>query len=72
MTEQDASLNSDFPAGIGKPARQALFAVGIYRLEQLTEMSEKEVLKMHGVGPKAFGILREALLAKDMKFKGNS
>jgi predicted flap endonuclease-1-like 5' DNA nuclease len=72
MNEYAASLNSDFPASIGKPARQALYAAGIYRLEQLAEMSEKEIIKLHGMGPKALGILREALGAKGLKFKENS
>jgi predicted flap endonuclease-1-like 5' DNA nuclease len=55
----------DFPAGIGVPARRALVGAGYTRLEQLASVSEKDLLKLHGMGPKALGLLREALAAQD-------
>src|SRR5690349_4280731 len=58
---------SDFP-NIGRPATGALTLEGYTRLEQLTKVSEKELLKIHGVGPKAIRILREALEAKGLSF----
>lgn len=60
---------SDLPRAIGAPARRALAAAGIYRLEQLTEMSEAELLRLHGVGPKAVSALREALAARGLAFR---
>jgi hypothetical protein len=42
--------------------------VGITRLEQLTQLTEAEILKLHGVGPKAVGVLRTALSAKGLSF----
>lgn len=60
-------MQSDFPK-IGNPAQQALFAAGYYRLEQLTQVTEKDLLKLHGMGPKALRILREALTAKGLSF----
>lgn len=59
---------TDFPRGIGNPATQALKAAGYTQLEQLTQVTEKELLKLHGMGPKALGILKEALKAKGMSF----
>ncbi len=59
---------SDLPRAIGAPARRALAAAGIYRLEQLTEMSEAELLRLHGVGPKAIRLLREALAERSLSF----
>ncbi|GAA1527509.1 hypothetical protein GCM10009678_06470 [Actinomadura kijaniata] len=59
---------TDFP-DIGKPARGALIHEGYTRLEQLTALSEKELLKIHGVGPKAVGILREALRERGLSFR---
>lgn len=53
----------DLPKGIGRPATQALINAGITTLAQLRRMGEAELLAMHGVGPKAVGILREALSA---------
>jgi hypothetical protein len=59
---------SDFPRSIGRPATNALLAAGYTRLEQLTHVREKDILKLHGVGPKAVTILRETLAAKGLAF----
>jgi hypothetical protein len=61
-------VESDLPTNIGKPAGQALAVAGYNRLEQLAQVSEKEILKLHGVGPKAVGLLRQALAAKGLSF----
>jgi predicted flap endonuclease-1-like 5' DNA nuclease len=63
-----AAMQTDFPK-IGQPALRALTGAGYTRLEQLAEASEDEILKLHGMGPKAMGILREALAAKGLSFK---
>ena len=60
--------DTDFPFSIGKPAGGALKHAGYFRLKQLTKLTEAELLKIHGVGPKAVGILRELLKAKGMSF----
>lgn len=44
---------------IGKPAANALLGAGITTLRQAQQMSDKELLALHGVGPKAVKILRE-------------
>lgn len=58
-----------FPPGIGKPATRALEAAGYTHLTQLTQATETELLQLHGMGPKAMGILREALAAAGKAFK---
>ena len=58
---------NDFPK-IGRPAHQALAAAGYTRLEQLTQVTEADLLKLHGMGPKAIRILGEALEAKGWSF----
>lgn len=58
----------DLP-NIGKPATQALELVGITRLEQLDAWREADLLKLHGVGPKAIRILKEALAEKGLSFR---
>lgn len=59
--------SSAFPK-ISAPAQRALNAVGYDRLEQLTQVSEAELLRLHGMGPKAIGILRQALQEKGLAF----
>jgi len=55
------SLGRDpLPNAIGKPAMRALQAVGIKTLQQAVSLSDEELLKLHGVGPKAVRILRES------------
>jgi DNA-directed RNA polymerase alpha subunit len=51
------------------PAQSALDAAGYTHLEQLTQVTEKELLQLHGMGPKAVRILREALAEKGLSFK---
>ena len=46
---------------MGKVARRELALNGLTRLDQFDGASEKELLAIHGVGPKAIGILREHL-----------
>jgi hypothetical protein len=59
---------SDFPK-ISQPALRALHAAGFVHLEQLTQVGELELSKLHGMGPKALGLLREALTQKNLMFK---
>ncbi|MFC4802891.1 DNA-binding protein [Neobacillus sp. GCM10023253] len=61
--------NSDLPKKLAKPARRALEGAGIFRLDQLSKLSEEEILKLHGMGPKALGQIREALAAKGISFR---
>jgi uncharacterized protein YdhG (YjbR/CyaY superfamily) len=63
------SLETDFPRSIGNPARRALEHAGYTNLKELTKVSEAELGQLHGMGPKALGILRETLKAKGWSFK---
>lgn len=45
---------------IGRPATGALAAIGVTTISQLAGFSEKDLLALHGVGPKAVRLLREA------------
>jgi predicted flap endonuclease-1-like 5' DNA nuclease len=46
---------------MGAPATRALAAAGYTELSQLADVSEEELKALHGVGPKALRVLREAL-----------
>jgi len=59
---------SEFPK-IGAPATRALAAAGYTTMKQLTKVTEAELGQLHGMGPKALGILRETLKAKGWSFK---
>ena len=63
-------MNDDLPR-IGAPATRALEAAGRRRLSQVAELSEAELLALHGMGPKAVRILREALAAKGLSLHGD-
>lgn len=51
---------TDLPK-ISKPAIRALESVGITSLEQVAEHTEKELLALHGFGPKGIRILKPVL-----------
>lgn len=51
----------DLPAAIGRPATRALTGAGLTSLSDVARLSDKELLALHGVGPRAVRILREAL-----------
>ena len=40
---------------IGAPATRALAAIGVTRLEQLADRSERELLELHGLRPNTQG-----------------
>jgi predicted flap endonuclease-1-like 5' DNA nuclease len=67
-SKEAATPKTDFPSGMGKVAPRELAIAGYSRLKQLTKVTEAELLKIHGVGPKAIRILREALKEKGMSF----
>ena len=59
----------EWPLKPDNPARRALREAGITDLKQLTGFSEAELLKLHGVGPKAIRMLREALAQRGLAFR---
>lgn len=50
----------DLPPSIGKPATRALANAGLTTLARIAKLSDAELLALHGVGPKAIRLLREA------------
>lgn len=63
---------SDLPARLAAPARRALAAKGIVRLEQLAGIRESDLRRLHGMGPKAIEQLREALGERGMSFRSEA
>ncbi|MBC6459175.1 DNA-binding protein [Actinomadura sp. HBU206391] len=64
-----AEGETDLPVKIGAPARRALAGAGYVRLEQFAEVREPDLMKLHGMGPKAMGILRAALEERGLSFR---
>lgn len=54
---------------LSAPARRALEHHGIYTVEKLSKYSEKEILKLHGMGPASMPKLRKALEESGLSFK---
>jgi uncharacterized protein YdhG (YjbR/CyaY superfamily) len=67
-TRKHEQQGSDLPPKIGNPARRALEREGYFRLGQLTKVAESELMKLHGMGPNALGMLKDALKAKGLSF----
>jgi predicted flap endonuclease-1-like 5' DNA nuclease len=59
----------DLPDAIGRTAARELALNGITSLRQVAGHTKKELLAIHGVGPKAIAILGEALAAKGLDYK---
>ncbi|GAB2553603.1 helix-hairpin-helix domain-containing protein [Kribbella endophytica] len=60
---------SEYTPRIGKVATRELALNGYTTYEQLTTVSAKELLAIHGVGPKAVRILEEELTALGLAFR---
>ena len=61
MHETNNEPSVDLPRSIGRPATDALNYIGVTTLSQVDQLSDKELLSIHGVGPKAVRILREVI-----------
>ena len=69
MSEQQrAKTGDDFPKALGRPATRALQTAGYECLSQLTAVTTKELLALHGFGPKGLRILRETLAERGETF----
>jgi hypothetical protein len=72
MPPQDAAVPTEFPQSIGRTARRELALNGYTRYDQLTSVSSRDLLRIHGIGPKAVRILEEELAVRGLAFQKNS
>ena len=61
-----------FLALLSGPARGALEHAGISTLTKLSQYSEWEILRLHGMGPKSMPALKQALQDAGMSFAGQA
>ncbi|MGA4683113.1 helix-hairpin-helix domain-containing protein [Micromonospora sp. AB353] len=52
---------------IGAPATRALTAAGYTTLRQLAGVPRAELARLHGMGPKALGVIEAALAEHDLR-----
>ena len=69
VCEQERHPKEGFLSLMSAPARRALEHEGITTLEELSKYSEKEVLRLHGMGPKSIPTLKKALEEQGLSFK---
>ncbi|PEP17311.1 hypothetical protein COE81_06455 [Bacillus wiedmannii] len=67
--EKEKKPKTGFLSLLSSPARNALEHHGIHTIEELSKYSEKEILKLHGMGPASMPKLRNALEEKGLSFK---
>jgi len=58
-----------FPPGVGGPALRALSSAGVRSMADLARWTEGDLARLHGMGPKALGVLRDALEASGRSFR---
>ncbi|MGD9711853.1 MAG: DNA-binding protein [Thermomicrobiales bacterium] len=61
MTSEKSPLTEHFPKGMSQPALRALEEVGFVRLEDAAGASKRELLRLHGFGPKSIPLLDDGL-----------
>ncbi|RKN20891.1 hypothetical protein D7147_08710 [Micromonospora musae] len=66
-TRREPAQIGDLPP-IGRPANTALLEAGITTLAQVAAHRRRDLLAMHGVGPKAVRTLAAALAERGLAF----
>ncbi|TKJ05837.1 hypothetical protein FC695_07795 [Bacillus cereus] len=69
VCEKARKPKEGFLSLLSAPARRALEHRGIQTVEELSKYSEKEILKLHGMGPASLPELRKALEESGLSFK---
>lgn len=69
--EEAKKPQNGFLATLSAPARRALENENINSLEKLANFSEKEILKLHGMGKSSIPKLKWALEQIGLRFKQN-
>ncbi|MFC4874791.1 RNA polymerase alpha subunit C-terminal domain-containing protein [Negadavirga shengliensis] len=68
--EKEKKPSDGFLSRLSSPARSALLHyLDIDTVEKLSMYTEKEILKLHGMGKASMPILRKALEEKGLRFK---
>lgn len=71
LCEADKKPKEGFLSSLSAPARRALENEQITTLKKLSTFTEKEILKLHGMGPASIPTLRKVLNEAGLSFKEN-
>lgn len=69
ICEEERKPSDSFMSALSAPARRALENNGITTLKQLSNYSEQEILKFHGMGPASIPKLTEELKKAGLSFR---
>ena len=69
ICEKERKPSADFLNTVAAPAKRALERENIVTLPQLSKYTEKELLKLHGIGPSSIPELKNALKEKGLSFR---
>jgi len=69
ICELENKPENGFLGTLAAPARRALQNHGIGTVQQLSAYTQKEIMKLHGMGPGTLPKLMAALEAEGLKFK---
>ncbi len=69
ICEEERKPKDDFLSLLSAPARRALENAGIKTLKQLSKFTEKEITKLHGMGPNAVEKLKVMLKKEGLGFR---
>lgn len=69
ICEKERKPHDHFMSALSAPARRALENNGITTIEGLAALSEKELLKLHGMGKSSIPKLKAVLEAFDLRFR---
>lgn len=72
VCEAERAPKEGFLSQIAAPARRALEHEGIDTLSKLADYTEREILRLHGMGPSTIPKLRGALRDAGLAFKAKS
>jgi uncharacterized protein YdhG (YjbR/CyaY superfamily) len=64
-------MSHALPTNIGAPATRALASAGIASLDDLVRRNESDVAGLHGMGPKALGILHRHVAEAGLNWAGH-
>ncbi|WP_313800379.1 RNA polymerase alpha subunit C-terminal domain-containing protein [Cytobacillus sp.] len=67
--DKEDKPETGFLSKLSSPARNALVHEGIDTLEELSKFTEKEILKLHGIGPASLPMMRSSLQEVGLTFK---
>ena len=67
--DKENKPKSGFLSKLSSPARNALIQAGIDTLEELSKYTEKEILKIHGIGSASLPTMRTLLEEERLLFK---